>query len=198
MFNTSTTITIGLRTASGKTDIEVRWPSDEEWAAHRKRRKILQRQLGRGATETDVDTSDGDQKLYEAIKLNGSPPLSVAEAGKIVETIGYCEVLDVRLHAEDAEVDLQTLMGPTRHTVRIPTMDQIRTLQRSSHIVTLPYNLQEIRTNLESPAWLWNECRGSAEGYEGPVPAVHKDVAIRAVISAMEREAMPKYDEGNF
>ena len=77
-------------------------------------------------------------------------------------------------------------------------MDQIRTLQRSSHIVTLPYNLQEIRTNLESPASLWDQCGGVAEGYEGPVPNVHKDVAIRAVISAMEREAMPKYDEGNF
>ena len=152
MFDTGTTITIGLRTAGGKTDVTVRWPSDEEWAAHRKRRRLLQRQLGRGATETEIETSEADSKLYEAIKLNGAPPLSAAEAGKVVETIALCDVIDVRLNAEDAEVDLQTLMGPVKHTAKIPTMDQARacsappnslpcptTARRSAPTSTLPH-----------------------------------------------------------
>lgn len=198
MFDTSTTITISLRTAGGKTDVTVRWPSDEEWAAHRKRRRLLQRQLGRGATETEIETSEADAKLYEAIKLNGAPPLSVAEAGKVVETIALCDVIDVRLNAEDAEVDLQTLMGPVKHTAKIPTMDQVKSLQRSTKFITLPYNRQEIRANLDSSASLWDQCGGRAEGYAGPVPNLHKDVAIRAVINAIELEAAPKYDESNF
>ena len=193
MFDTTTTIVIGLRTSVGKTDVSVRWPTDEEWAAHRKRRKILLRQLGRGTTETGIDSGDADAKLYESIKLNGAPALSVAEASRIVETIATCDVLGVDLHAEDAEVALQTMMGEVKHTVRIPTMDQVRTLQRSTRLITLPYNRQEIRTNIESSAALWDQCAGRAEGYAGAVPNVHKDTAIRAGISAIEQEALPKY-----
>lgn len=198
MFDTSTTITIGLRTSSGKTDVTVRWPTDEEWAMHRRRRKIFQKQLGRGSSETEIDTSDADAKLYEAIKLNGAPPLSVAEAGRVVDTISTCDVFDVELHAEDAEVKLQTLMGEVVHTVKIPTMDQVRALQRSTRLIGMPYNRQEIRTNIDSSAGLWDKCGGTAEGYAQAVPNLHKDVAIRAVISAIEQESIPKYDESSF
>jgi hypothetical protein len=198
MFDTNTTITIGLRTTHGKTDITVRWPTDEEWAAHRKRRRIMQKTLGRGATETEIDTTEADAKLYEAIKTNGAPPLSVAEANRIIDSISTCDVLGVDLHAEDAEVQLNTVMGEVAHTVRIPNMDEVRTLQRSTRLITLPYNRAEIRTNLESSSGLWDKCSGRAEGYAGPVPNLHKDVAIRAVISAIEQEAMPSNAEGNF
>ena len=198
MFDSNATITIGLRTASGKTDIPVRWPTDEEWGAHRKRRKILQRQLGRGMTETEIDTAEADAKLYQAIALNGAPPLSVGEASRIVDTLATCEVLGVDLHAEDAEVQLTTMMGEVKHTVRIPTMDEVRTLQRSTRLISLQYNRSEISTNLDSAATLWDRCGGRAEGYAGPVPSIHKDVAIRAVIAAVEQEALPKYDESNF
>ncbi|MGA7241416.1 MAG: hypothetical protein WBY44_37380 [Bryobacteraceae bacterium] len=72
----------------------MRRPTDEEWATHRKRRRLLQRQLGRGATETEIESSDADSRLYEAIKLNGAPPLSPGEASRIVETIALCDVVD--------------------------------------------------------------------------------------------------------
>lgn len=198
MFDTTTTITIGLRTASGKTDVTVRWPSDEEWAAHRKSRRILQRQLGRGATENEIESGDADSRLYEAIRFNGAPPLSAGEAGKVVETIAQCDVLDVRLGADEAEVDLQTPMGEVKHTVKIPNMDQVKALQRTTKFITLPYNRQEIRANLDASAVLWDKCAGRAEGYAGLVPNLHKDVAVRAVINAVDLEAVPKYDEGNF
>lgn len=198
MFDANTTITIGLRTTHGKTDITVRWPTDEEWAAHRKRRRIIQRTLGRGATETEVDTTDADAKLYEAIKQNGAPALSIGEANRIIDSISTCDVLGVDLHAEDAEVKLNTVMGEVAHTVRIPTMDEVRALQRSTRLITMPYNRSEIRTNLDSSAGLWDKCSGRAEGYAGAVPNLHKDVAIRAVIAAIEQEAMPQNDEGNF
>jgi hypothetical protein len=198
MFDNNTTITIGLRTAAGKTDITVRWPSDEEWGAHRKRRKILQRTSGRGGTETEIDSADADAKLYDAIKLNGAPPLSIGEAGAIVERIAVCDVLGVELRAEDAEVQLSTVMGEVKHTVRIPTMDEVRKLQRSTKLISLPYGRQEIRTSLESSAALYDKCASSNEGYATPVPNLHKDVAIRAVIAAVEQESMPKNDESGF
>jgi len=199
MFDPNTTITIGLRTAAGKTDITVRWPTDEEWGVHRRRRKILRRNLGRGVSEDEIDNSEGDTKLYEAIKLNGAPQLTVAEATRIVETISTCDVLGVDLHAEDAEIRLNTLLwGEFRHTIRIPTTDEVRSLQRATKVLTHPYNVQEIRTNLESSAALWDKCGGRGDGYLGAVPNIHKDVSIRAVIAAIDQEVLPKYDETNF
>jgi hypothetical protein len=198
MFDATTTFTLGLRTSAGKTDVTVRWPTDEEWSAHRKRRKILQHQIGRGRSEVQVETGEGDGKLYEAIKLNGAPPLTEAEAKHIVDTIGLCDVVGVDLRADDAEVEMQTVMGPVKHVTRIPNMDQMRALTRAQRLINLPYNRQEIRTTLESSAALWDDCHGRGEGYVGAVPNLHKDVAIRAVISAIEQEAAPQYDEGNF
>jgi hypothetical protein len=199
MFNSDTTITLGgIRTSAGKADITVRWPTDEEWGTHRKRRKIMQVQLGRGQSETQIETGDADAKLYEAIKLNGAPPLTQAEATQIIGIIATCDVIDVELGADEGEVTLNTMMGETKHRLRIPTMDEVRTLQRSTRLIQHPYNRQEIKTNLEAAAALWDKCGGKGEPYEGAVPALHKDAAVRAVISAVEQEAMPKYDEANF
>jgi len=198
MFDTTATITIGLRTSQGKADITVRWPTDEEWSAQRKRRKIFQRQLGRGAYEPEIDTAEGDAKLYEVIKLNGAPALDSAEATRIIDAIQRCEVMGVELRADDAEVDIDTMAGGVKHFLNIPTMAQVRALQKTSRLITLQYNRQQIITNLEAAASLWDKCGGKVEGYAGAVPNIHKDAAIRAVISAIEQEATPKSDEANF
>lgn len=199
MFDVNTTITIGpLRTAAGKLDITVRWPTDEEWAGHHKRRKMFQRQLGRGQTEYEIERGEADAKLYEAIKLNGAPPLTTGEAQFIIETISQAEILGVELRADDAEVLLNTSMGEATHVLRIPTFDEVRTLRRSNRVIAQLYNRQEIRTSLEASAALWDKCSVSSAGYSGPVPNIHKDAAIRAVIAAIEQEAAPKNDESNF
>lgn len=192
------TITVPIRLATGKADITVRWPTDEEWAAHRRRRKIFQKSLGRGATETDIDSAEADAKLYEAIKQNGAPPLSTGETNYVIDQISQCDVSNVELHAQDAEVQLSIPMNEVKHIVRIPTMDEVRALQRANRLISLPYGRSEIRTSLEPSAALWDKCGGRGEGYAGTVPNLHKDAAIRAVINAIEQEATPKNDEANF
>jgi hypothetical protein len=199
MFNIADTITIGLRVAGvGKTDITVRWPADDEWALHRRRSKLIMRQLGRGTSEMEPESGAADLKLYETIKLDGAPPLSQGEATAIIKAIGRCDVSRVELGADEAEVDLQILTGSVTHTLRIPTMDEVRKLQKSTRYITLPYNSQEVRTNMEAGAALWDACKGKAEGYTGPVPNLHKDRAVRGVIEEIDLEATANYDEGNF
>jgi hypothetical protein len=154
--------------------------------------------LGRGAYEPEIDTAEGDAKLYEVIKLNGAPALDSAEATRIIDAIQRCEVMGVELRADDAEVDIDTMAGGVKHFLNIPTMAQVRALQKTSRLITLQYNRQQIITNLEAAASLWDKCGGKVEGYAGAVPNIHKDAAIRAVISAIEQEATPKSDEANF
>jgi hypothetical protein len=198
MFDIDSTIEIAVRTAAGKVPITIRWPSDEEWSAHRKRRKIVMRQFGRGISETDIESGDADLKLYEAITVNGTAPLTAGEAAKIIEAISQCDVIGVDLGASEAEVQLQVLTGEVKHVLRIPSMDQVRELQRSTRIISLPYNRQEIRSNLENSVRLWDKCFSRTEGYQNAVPNIHKDVAVRAVINAIEQEVTAKYDESNF
>jgi len=107
-------------------------------------------------------------------------------------------VVRVELGADEAEVELQILTGRVKHTLRIPTMDEVRKLQKSTHYITLPYNCQEVRTSMEAAAALWDACGGKAEGYAGIVPNLHKDAAIRQVINEIEHEATANYDEENF
>lgn len=200
MFDANTTITMGgLRVAGvGKVDVTVRWPTDAEWSQHRNGSKALMHQLGRGASELDTDTGEADAKLYEAIKLNGAPPLSVGEASYIIGVIGKCEVTGVELGADEAEVHLQIFSGRVKHTVRIPTLDEVRKLQRKVRYLTLPYGRQQVKTSLEAGAALWDACNGKAEGYAAEVPSLHKDVAIRQVVAEVEREMAPSHDEDNF
>jgi hypothetical protein len=198
MFDIDSTIEIAVRTASGKVPITIRWPSDDEWTTHRKKRKIVMRQFGRGISETDIESGDADLKLYQAITVNGNASLTIGEAGKIIEVISQCDVIGVDLGASEADVQLQILTGEVKHVLKVPTMDQVRELQRSTRIISLPYNRQEIRTNLDGAARLWDKCVSRTEGYQSSIPNIHKDVAIRAVINAIEQEVTAKYDEGNF
>ena len=53
-----------------------------------------------------TDTSAADAKLYEAIKLNGAPPLSTGEASAVIKAIGKCEVTNVDLGADEVAPEL--------------------------------------------------------------------------------------------
>jgi hypothetical protein len=188
-----------MRTSAGKADITLRWPSDEEWAAQRKRRHVIQTQLGRGTALTEIDRAEADLKLYETVKMDGAPPLTASEATYIIERVEQCDVRGLELGADEAVLDLEIYNGnKVKHTVGIPTMDQMRNFQRTTKVYTLQYNRVEMRASIDASARLWDECQGRAEGYAGPVPNIHKDVAIRAVIQAIDDENKPKYDEANF
>lgn len=199
MFDTTATITIGLRVDGvGKTDIVLRWPSDEEWALHRSRSKAVMHQLGRGTAELDTDSGEADLKLYEAIKLNGAPPLSIGEASTIIGVIGKCDVQSVVLGEAEAEAELLVFSGRVRHRLRIPTMDEVRKLHRTTRYLHLPYGRQQVINSINAGASLWDACGGKAEGYAGAVPSLHKDLTVRQVVQEIEREMAPNDGEENF
>ena len=58
MFDATRPITINLRTPGGVKTVRVRFPSDDEWIARQRRRKVLVKQLGREISETTVDNGE--------------------------------------------------------------------------------------------------------------------------------------------
>jgi len=199
MLDTSQEVTVPGRTSSGRTDITIRWPSDKEWADRNKRRKIFIKRLGRGRSETTVDPGDADQRLYEAIKLNGAPPLTVGESTRVIEALAQTDVLDVTLEADTGLVTLATAGGTVHHRLKLPSADQVLAFRRNStRLIDLPLNTQQIIILLDPAVQLWNDCNGQSDDYAKEIPAVHKDAAIRAVIEALDREVNATADEADF
>jgi hypothetical protein len=200
VFATSTLIEIKVMTPDGIVPVELRWPSDEEWSKRNGKRKILIRQLGRGMSETiPPDPSEADIDLYKTIAVNGAPPLTAPEAARILEAISLAEVVDVTLNGLDAMVELRVVSGTVHHHLKVPTTDQIFAWRRAAvHSLDLPYNVRQLKVTTEPGARLWDACSGSSEDYEGPVPAIHKDHAIRGLVEHMERALAPQGNEANF
>jgi hypothetical protein len=200
MFDKNAEIHVTARTASGKTSLLLRWPADEEWGERARLRKILIKRSGRGITETVIEpNTDADLKLYDAIKQNGAPPLSPAEASRVLDVLALCDVRDVKLFADDATVELGILGGEVEHRLKLPTAEQVLALRKkASKVRDLPYNTQELRILMEPGAKLWDTCEGQSDGYPGGVPALHKDIALRAVIDALDRELAQGVDEADF
>jgi hypothetical protein len=184
---------------SGRADITVQFPSDEQWLSHRKWRHVFQTQMGRGVAWTDIERGEADLKLYDLVKLNGAPPLSQDEATFVMERVEFCEVKSLEMGADEAVVEMEIVNSlRVKHTFQVPTMGMVRRLTRATRILSLPFNRVEMKASLEMAARTWDECKGCAEGYIGPVPNIHKDVAIRAALQQIEDEAKPRSEEANF
>ena len=117
----------------------------------------------------------------------------------MIALIGVCDVLNVELSAAEADVQLQIIAGEeVRHILKIPTMDAITQAQNATRTLNLQYGKFEARPKIEAFAALWDKCVVKVEGYEGPVPIIHKDRAIRQVIEAIDQEVAPKHAAENF
>lgn len=197
MFDRNKEIETAIRREGGSppTKCAVRFPDDGEWAEWYRGRRLTIQQLGRGASQFDIDTADADLRLYLKICLNGAPELDRAEATAVITGIARREVRSVEVEGDEMIVHMEVPGGEgVSHRLRSPSVKQVAELRRSSsQILSLPYNKQQIRTSLEPAVRLYDACAVAREGYEGAVPAIHKDEAVRAVIQFLELEA----DEGN-
>jgi hypothetical protein len=193
VFDSNVEVATSIRRESGEQEVAVRFPSDDEWVARSRKWQIVQQRLGRGMTETQIDTAGADAALYNVIRLNGSPDLSAAEASQILKLLSRCEITDVDLGSGSAVVSM-TVMNGEEVTIdlKIPTTAEVGEFQRSSaRVYDLPHGRQHIRLNLQATEAMWKRCFISAAGYrEGTgVPLIHRDAAVRAVIDACERRA---------
>src|SRR5262249_5402452 len=115
------------------------------------------------------------------------------------ETIATCTVTGVEVEGETATVEMNVLTGPAKHTLKVPTADQVVKLRRSGfRILELPFNQQEIKLFIEPGAKLWDDLGGASSDYKGAVPNIHKDAAVRAVIDFIDRNLGPRSDDANF
>lgn len=190
-FDTHANVAAPIRRPEGQRMVEVRWPTDEEWVERSKGWAINISRLGRGVSQTQVDSTQADWKLYHKIREPESPDLTVDEAGLIVEALTRCEINNVALELDQATVEM-TVTGSAKvtHTLRIPTTEEVTRFKRAAvRVIDLPHGKQQLRTNLLAGVELWAKCAQGNDGYSNGIPLIHKDAAVRAVIDACEMQA---------
>ena len=188
MFDAKRPITINLRTPGGVKTVRVRFPSDDEWIARQRRRKVLVKQLGRGVSETTVANSeDVDAALLASIREGAEPELDPFEAMKVVEQLSLAEVDDVVPAGDSFRVTLRVLGTTTVHVINMPSAKDVFEYRRGfARLLDLPFGRQEVSINIASAAALYKKLATATEGYVGDVPIIHQAVAVKAAIAAMD------------
>lgn len=186
--------------AAGVSEVALRYPEDDLWQERQRKCRITVKQLGRGNTEMETDFGDVDQKIYERVKLNGSPALTPFEATKFINLLAQAQVADTKLVADGAEVELRVFGGTVRHTLRrIPSAEEVHKLHKAGRQIQNGRGQTEYRLYLEPGAALYDACGGTSTDYiNGIIPAIHKDAVIRDAIREADNELEPMADETVF
>ena len=137
VFDATRPITINLRTPGGVKTVRVRFPSDDEWSARQRRRKVLVKQLGRGISETTVaNGEDVDAALLAAIqekpKDGDAPEIDPFEAMKVIEQLSLTEVDDVVSDGDSFKITLRVLGATTVHLLKMPSAKDVFEYRPSS------------------------------------------------------------------
>lgn len=189
MFNTKATIEFEIPGENGSKVARLRFPTDQEWASRSMRKKIIQRNVGRGTTQIEqVDHSNVDFDIFNQVKQEDSAEIDAYEAQMILDKIAYAEVIEFESGAGEYIITLATAVGDTTHRLRIPTAKEIMQYRRSfARVADLPHGKQQISINLEAVTPLYDALKKSAEGYSADVPIIHKSAVLRAAVDAVEQ-----------
>jgi hypothetical protein len=176
--------------------VRVRFPSDDEWIARQRRRKVLVKQLGRGISETTVaNGEDVDAALVAKIRAGEDPDVDAFEAMKVVEQLSLAEVDDVLPDGDSFTVTLRVLGASTVHLLKMPSAKDVFEYRRGfARLLDLPFGRQEVTINIGSAAALYKRLITATEGYVGDVPIIHQAVAVKAAIDAMDTAFAEDHD----
>lgn len=201
MFDTTQPIPVRVPSPAGKDGFKratVRWPSDEEWARRLARQQTVIRGLGRGETETETLNGEAvDAELFGAIRVDSDgEPFDTWEAAAVVAHLAKSRVVSIERSGVGYTVVLRVARDEVRHVVRMPSQRQISEYRRAScRPIDQRHNITTLRLALGPSIELYDNLVEAAEGYSGPVPAIHKAAVlaeIRADLDAMMEEPDPE------
>jgi hypothetical protein len=188
MFSTTKTYIIEIL-SEGIKECPVRWPTDEEWATFFRMRRIVRKQLGGGRARTEFpDNEKAAGLLLAKIRMDEAGPLfDDSEAEDIIDRLSRCDLVDVYREGATFVIEQQLLGGvEVKHVLRIPSAKQRRRYENSSSQSTDGNRERVTKLFVEPGGELYDACVVSTEGYEGPVPVVHKWAAVSEMLSAID------------
>jgi hypothetical protein len=202
MFNSTTKFDIRIFSGGPKA-CTVSWPPDEAWKKRSTAMRLLQESAGRGKTETIVQGLErASKEMFDKIRVDqDGPAFDAAEAAEVIGKLEYVE-LQPGDSGQAVEFDgnvIRVTIGavtPVRgatpysglvHVLRAPTQRQIMDYRRDSVRIINGRRSSEVSYSLEAGERLYDALYQSAEGYETPVPVIHKDFVVTELINAIEK-----------
>lgn len=190
MFNSNNEYSFALRLeGSGLTDVPVRFPSDDNWITHAAGCRTFFQSLGRGASETTTDTAKADLALYLAVRCDGAPELDALEAGRVVELLRAFDVRSIEQEGDEFIITAAIHAAEVQIRIKAPSTKAVLAYRRAAfRLVSLPHGRTVMTTKIQEASPLFNKCLVSSVGYEGPIPVIHKERTLSALIDHIESE----------
>lgn len=192
MFDSKAEINLKVHTAHGGSKrLLVRYPTDDEWITWRRKKKIVQRALGRGFDVEPATPEPADLDLLNAIKLDETQ-VSRTDAFRIVNRLARFEVIVAptligAAYKIEAKIMDQLL---TAHVLRVPSVQELAEYHRNyMSVVFGQYGLQTITIDFTAGEALYNRLVQRTEGYVHTVPVPHKAEVINVLAQLIRRES---------
>ncbi len=202
MFDVKDEISIPIQSPDGTKKIVVRFPTDGEFIDWRRKKKILQRDLGRRKSTIDPSRPEAsDLELLKKIRIDkDGPAVDEAEALFVIGRLAECEVDQQPERDGSAYSITMKIMGKlsATHTLRIPSVKEMMDYERQRSSVTFAaYGQNEIKINFRAAGELYDKLKVSVEGYAGDVPVPHKAEAVNVLLQEIrsEQDETPEADE---
>jgi hypothetical protein len=202
MFDVKAEIGLTLPSPEGPKKIVVRFPTDNEFIEWRRKKKILQRDLGRRSFQIESSRPEScDLDLLRKIRTDkDGPAIDDAESFYVIGQLADCEVSQ-RPEREGSSFTIRMKIMrklATTHTLKLPSVKEMMDYERArSSVVFAAYGSQEIKINFRASADLYDKLKISTEGYAGDVPVPHKAEAVNILLQEIraEQEEAPEADE---
>lgn len=177
--------------------VQVRFPNDQEFLTYHNTRRVVDINLGRGKTETDVEkATEAAAALYSKIAIEPSsiPP---AAAELVISKLIRCEVVSAEPHGAGFLVVVRALgFEALKHEMRMPSADQVKRFDAITRTVGDGKRV-EYKVDLAASGALYDELAASREGYASGIPLVHKHAAVAGAMKAV-RDAMEAEGDEDF
>jgi hypothetical protein len=207
LFDSTRELGIALPSEEGTKRVSVSFPSDTDFCEWRRKKKIIQKDLGRRSYQIvppEPEKIDLDLVTKILVKREDevAPELDEADANYIINRLSQCEVSEQPEREGSAYVIKLKVLGQFRtvHVLRLPNMREWTSFDKlRSSIKFLPYGTQEIRMNYQVAGELYDKLKQRVDGYVGDrVPVSHKYEAVNVLLQefrAQQEEAPADEDD---
>lgn len=201
MFDTKAEIGLTIQGDPPK-KIVVLFPTDDQFITWRRKKKVLQKDLGRDKFQIEQSKpEDCDLALANAIRVDkDGPAIDKSEAVHILNRLANCEVPSRPDREGQAFLIEMKVMKrlTTTHKLRVPSVQEQMDYERFRSSVTFGKYGQEIRINFQASVDLYDKLKLEAKGYANAIPVPHKAEAINVLLQELrieEEDAPDSEDE---
>jgi hypothetical protein len=200
MFDSKAEIDLKIQGEQPKNAV-FRFPTDAEFIAWRRKKKVVQKDLGRRKFQMEQSKPETcDLALVNAIRVDkDGAALDEAESLHVITRLTECEVPN----RPDREGYAYTIRMkalrriPTSHTLRVPSVKEQMDYERNRSSVIFGQYGQEIRINFAAASDLYDKLKVAVEGYSNDIPVWHKAEAVNVLLQELrdEQEDSPDADD---